>query len=120
MEAVARLSVLIDDVLDLTQSDSGSLLLAEEQVDLETLCAESAEVARAGAERKNIEFVLELSPSVGVVIGDRSRLHQALEHILKNAVAYTEGGGRSEEHTSELQSLMRISYADFCLKKKRE
>src|SRR3546814_10116184 len=25
--------------------------------------------------------------------------------------------GRSEEHTSELQSLMRISYADFCLKK---
>src|SRR3546814_6287104 len=25
---------------------------------------------------------------------------------------------RSEEHTSELQSLMRISYADFCLKKK--
>src|SRR3546814_7641992 len=26
--------------------------------------------------------------------------------------------GRSEEHTSELQSLMRSSYADFCLKKK--
>src|SRR3546814_6581435 len=29
------------------------------------------------------------------------------------------GGGRSEEHTSELQSLMRISYAVFCLKKKK-
>src|SRR3546814_1244866 len=29
-----------------------------------------------------------------------------------------EGGSRSEEHTSELQSLMRISYAVFCLKKK--
>src|SRR3546814_5288752 len=29
------------------------------------------------------------------------------------------GGNRSEEHTSELQSLMRISYAVFCLKKKR-
>src|SRR3546814_8627933 len=27
---------------------------------------------------------------------------------------------RSEEHTSELQSLMRISYADFCLKKKKK
>src|SRR3546814_8599080 len=27
---------------------------------------------------------------------------------------------RSEEHTSELQSLMRISYADFCLKKKKQ
>src|SRR3546814_1766951 len=28
------------------------------------------------------------------------------------------GGGRSEEHTSELQSLMRISYDAFCLNKK--
>src|SRR3546814_6871807 len=30
------------------------------------------------------------------------------------------GCGRSEEHTSELQSLMRISYAVFCLKKKKK
>src|SRR3546814_10908355 len=31
-----------------------------------------------------------------------------------------EGWDRSEEHTSELQSLMRISYAVFCLKKKKQ
>src|SRR3546814_4431423 len=31
-----------------------------------------------------------------------------------------ERSGRSEEHTSELQSLMRISYAVFCLKKKKK
>src|SRR3546814_5773283 len=30
------------------------------------------------------------------------------------------GSSRSEEHTSELQSLMRISYAVFCLKKKKK
>src|SRR3546814_6322569 len=34
------------------------------------------------------------------------------------AVANLGDGKRSEEHTSELQSLMRISYAVFCLKKK--
>src|SRR3546814_4698478 len=32
----------------------------------------------------------------------------------------TAGGVRSEEHTSELQSLMRIPYAVFCLKKKKQ
>src|SRR3546814_2574660 len=32
---------------------------------------------------------------------------------------YGYGANRSEEHTSELQSLMRISYAVFCLQKKR-
>src|SRR3546814_2305528 len=35
------------------------------------------------------------------------------------AVAHGTAGARSEEHTSELQSLMRISYAVFCLKKKK-
>src|SRR3546814_9944400 len=33
--------------------------------------------------------------------------------------AVVSGRSRSEEHTSELQSLMRISYAVFCLKKKK-
>src|SRR3546814_5216427 len=35
------------------------------------------------------------------------------------ALAQHDGSKRSEEHTSELQSLMRISYAVFCLKKKK-
>src|SRR3546814_2612620 len=38
-------------------------------------------------------------------------------------ISYSQGfksGLRSEEHTSELQSLMRISYAVFCLKKKNK
>src|SRR3546814_3654988 len=38
----------------------------------------------------------------------------------KDRPAGQEGGERSEEHTSELQSLMRISYAVFCLKKKKK
>src|SRR3546814_7273015 len=36
-----------------------------------------------------------------------------------NTSSYGRGQPRSEEHTSELQSLMRISYAVFCLKKKK-
>src|SRR3546814_5006705 len=37
-----------------------------------------------------------------------------------NAVVVRTAKGGSEEHTSELQSLMRISYAVFCLKKKKQ
>src|SRR3546814_2870876 len=39
-------------------------------------------------------------------------------HLLWEATVVPQGVQRSEEHTSELQSLMRISYAVFCLKKK--
>src|SRR3546814_5398400 len=45
----------------------------------------------------------------GMELGPRDRLSQAFVHEM-----------RSEEHTSELQSLMRISYAVFCLKKKKD
>src|SRR3546814_10255942 len=40
---------------------------------------------------------------------------EAKVHVLTHGLHYA---SRSEEHTSELQSLMRISYAVFCLKKK--
>src|SRR3546814_7157998 len=49
----------------------------------------------------------------GVDIGRR---HFPLNSPFQNGPIH----GRSEEHTSELQSLMRISYAVFCLKKKKK
>src|SRR3546814_4858767 len=54
----------------------------------------------------------------GGVPGDRIRrgLRAPAGAVTRHGIA---GSGRSEEHTSELQSLMRISYAVFCLKKKK-
>src|SRR3546814_5170469 len=61
---------------------------------------------------QGVEAVLMPVPRIGrrprrqvVAVGER----QEIEEV----------AGRSEEHTSELQSLMRISYAVFCLKKKK-
>src|SRR3546814_5240950 len=39
--------------------------------------------------------------------------------VFNNLTVFAQFAFRSEEHTSELQSLMRISYAVFCLKKKK-
>src|SRR3546814_2457930 len=52
---------------------------------------------------------------------DKSRLFPGKYHVLGGRLSALEGirpQDRSEEHTSELQSLMRISYAVFCLNKK--
>src|SRR3546814_10843452 len=48
-----------------------------------------------------------------------NRPGEGLAAALHSADAGLGVGGRSEEHTSELQSLMRISYAVFCLKKQK-
>src|SRR3546814_8952414 len=58
--------------------------------------------------------LVENADAIGVhVDADRPKL---CRHALEGA----EQPARSEEHTSELQSLMRISYAVFCLKKKTQ
>src|SRR3546814_2915217 len=54
-------------------------------------------------------------------IPDRGNISRRIDHRLfecSDRWAVQPIFGRSEEHTSELQSLMRISYAVFCLKKK--
>src|SRR3546814_3502222 len=65
-------------------------------------------VAVAGLLHRHVEDDAgDAGPSRGVLDGDRP-----VEHLAHHE--------RSEEHTSELQSLMRISYAVFCLKKKNK
>src|SRR3546814_2565965 len=49
----------------------------------------------------------------------RSELGCGGQSVIARCV-FGHGGARSEEHTSELQSLMRISYAVFCLKQKKK
>src|SRR3546814_6669776 len=70
-------------------------------------------------QRQNLDAI----DSKGVEVAVEQRIGPAM---LRATYAYTDaevdasGGARSEEHTSELQSLMRISYAVFCLKKKKK
>src|SRR3546814_3994943 len=64
--------------------------------------------------RIEIDVRIELLvDEIGVVERDMLQLARDVENRVLHAQ-------RSEEHTSELQSLMRISYAVFCLKKKKQ
>jgi signal transduction histidine kinase len=112
LDSVARLSTLIDDVLDLTQSDSGSLLLAEDKVDLGRLCTEAGEAFRDRATEKGIDFAVEVEPGAGSVTGDRARLRQSLDNILKNAIAYTAEGGRVLLHAGGDRKAAAITVSD--------
>src|SRR3546814_14515929 len=71
--------------------------------------ADRTPVAQRG--RVHVQLVLVgARVQADVADGEERRLEPVLEVP----------GARSEEHTSELQSLMRISYAVFCLKKKNK
>src|SRR3546814_3285952 len=91
------------------------------------LCLGLSSVAHARLRRVDLDAV-RAAPGVALVltaadipgVNDISPTHRHDEPILAEDIVEYAGQPifRSEEHTSELQSLMRISYAVFCLKKK--
>src|SRR3546814_4679197 len=66
-----------------------------------------------------VDEIIMVVPAPG---GELNPVVLAAAHLAGVDRLFTIGGAqaRSEEHTSELQSLMRISYAVFCLKKKKK
>jgi signal transduction histidine kinase len=94
LESVERLAKLIDDVLDLTQGDRKGVVLDRERIDMAGLCRTVAESIEPRAAERKQSIKLDIDESAGVVIGDARRLRESLEHVLRNAVAYTPGKGK--------------------------
>jgi len=94
LEAVGRLSKLVDDVLDLTTGDTRPVALEIERVDVAGLCKAACDTAKARAAEKAQKLEAEIDPSAGFVFGDARRLRESVEHVLQNALAYTDRKGR--------------------------
>src|SRR3546814_7376340 len=73
--------------------------------------AQESKSSESGSPKPNIVIILADDMGYGDVSWNNPHARTRTPHI-------DELVARSEEHTSELQSLMRISYAVFCLKKK--
>jgi signal transduction histidine kinase len=94
LESVDRLSKLINDVLDLTTADTRGIALERERVDVAGLCRAAMETGRARAAEKSQKLKGEISPDAGFVFGDARRIRESIEHVLANAIAYTDRKGR--------------------------
>src|SRR3546814_1031102 len=74
---------------------------------------------RSGAFAPISALVLTVIIGFGALTIDMGYNYVMRNRLQVTADAAALAGARSEEHTSELQSLMRTTYADFCLKKKK-
>ncbi len=100
LESTDRLGRLVDNVLDLTQGAAGALPLERKRVDLAEIARSSATGVGGLVQAKAIKFVSDISETVGIVKGDGKKLKQAIDHLLKNAITYTQDGGRVLLHAS--------------------
>jgi signal transduction histidine kinase len=112
LESVERLSKLIDDVLDLTQGDSVGIVLERERVDMAGLCKSAIEKFQSRTKEKGQKLQTDISASTGTVVADVRRLRESLEHVLENAIAYTDRGGKISLNASGDEDNVTVQVSD--------
>ncbi|HMC40961.1 MAG TPA: HAMP domain-containing sensor histidine kinase, partial [Acidimicrobiales bacterium] len=84
---------LINDILDLAKADAGRLQLARRRTALAEVLEPACRRASEAAERASVGFEWRLDPDVADLDVDPVRLAQAVESVVRDAVAFTPTGG---------------------------
>lgn len=87
-----RMQRLIDDLMSLSRIESEKYRLPEAQVDMSELTAEVVSVFRSSHGERGREVVMDITPGLTPVQGDRAQLSQLLHNLIGNSVKYGRPG----------------------------
>jgi signal transduction histidine kinase len=91
---VTHLTRLVDDLLDVSRITRGKINLSKEVIEISTLISRTVETVQPLFEENGHTLTVDVPHGVLAVLGDPTRLTQALGNVLANAAKYTDRGGR--------------------------
>jgi two-component system CheB/CheR fusion protein len=103
---------LVDDLLDSTRIARGKLELSMQPLDVHAKLLNVAEICESEIREKKLQLELRLGAMNHFVMGDGARLQQVFWNLLKNAIKFTEAGGRIVIQTTEADHRLRIAFRD--------
>ena len=103
---------VINNVLDLARSESGSIEIQTRSLDLASLLNKCAIDARARCETAGISFVTSVGTSPITIDADETKLKQVVHNLLSNAVKFTDAGGTVELSAREDADGVEIEVRD--------
>jgi PAS domain S-box-containing protein len=109
---VQHMSLLLDDLLDISRITRGTLELRTEMTELAAVVDAAVETARPAIDAKRHEFTLELPSEPVLFAGDPLRLAQVLSNLLTNAAKYTDPQGRIRLHATSDAGQVTITISD--------
>ncbi|MBW4657949.1 MAG: PAS domain-containing protein [Drouetiella hepatica Uher 2000/2452] len=113
IERNAKLQVqLIDDLLDISRILRGMLTLTMLPVDLSAVVMSAIDTVRLAIDAKAIRLNLRLSPEVGYVLGDTTRLQQVVWNLITNAVKFTPADGEISIELIQVENQAQIQVRD--------
>ena len=112
-----RLTRLTEDLLTLSDLESGRVHLSVEPLEAKYLIQRVLEVFQHRAVQKGVELVSFIEPGLPPLLGDSDRLQQLLINLVDNAIKYTPAGGRVEiqasaTQTSGLEGIVQLTVSD--------
>jgi signal transduction histidine kinase len=106
----ARLSTLVDDVLDTSRIEAGTFSYSFGDVDLGRLVRDSAAAAEHSADE--VQVTARVSESIPTLRGDSDRLRQVLSNILENAVKYSPAGSQVDVDAYAVDGRVIVDVSD--------
>jgi signal transduction histidine kinase len=107
-----RLKALVDDLLDVSRIEAGTLELKLAEIDVAQEVEEVAQSLQNHIRDKQIQLDLAFPPGLGGVRGDRLRFSQVISNLLSNAVKYSPLGAKVTVAAADLGEYLSLSVAD--------
>ncbi|HYG76560.1 MAG TPA: PAS domain S-box protein [Planctomycetota bacterium] len=108
----SHMSRIVDDLLDVSRITNGRIVLKLETIDLVQMVRELAGDYRHDFERAQVTFKLEIQAEAAWVIGDRTRLAQAVGNLLHNAAKFTTAQGQVTVRLAAIGDKVELVVAD--------
>ena len=99
---------LVNDLLDASKLESGTIRLDVASIDLRGVLDELRETMEPLAKEKEIELVETLPPDLPPVEADRAKLRRIILNLLSNALKFTRKGGRVEVRVEQQEESRRV------------
>lgn len=108
-----RLTLLINDILDLEKIESGSLVFQMNAIDVVSI-AQQAVVANEGyAQQHHVKLHLKEGLPTAIILGDEHRLLQVFANLISNAVKYSSANGQVEIAFTQQEEWVIIAVKDY-------
>ncbi len=107
-EETLRLISLVENLLQLARADAAKLTLRMEETDIDELTERVLKKFDLEFRSKQIQVETQLAQGPALVLGDRERLSQVMENLLKNALQYTPEGGSVSVSTQTLAETVKF------------
>jgi signal transduction histidine kinase len=110
---VTRLSVMVDDLFELSRIESGVLTLIPDEIEVGDLVSDAVASMEAVAQARSVRLSAEADGPL-VIHADPRKLSRALANLLANAVRHTPAGGRIHVAATAEDGGIVITVADGC------